>query len=392
MSYLRNIIALGGGGFSMEPLNPLLDLYILEQVNKKTPKVCFIGTASGDSKDYINRFYQNFKKHDCVPAHLSLFQGHTAEIEKFILEQDILYVGGGNTRNLMALWREWGLDAIIGKAYQKGILLAGISAGSICWFEQGVTDSTPGKLSPLNCLGLLKGSNCPHYDSEINRRTSYHQLLKEGAIGHGLAADDGVALHFINERLYRAVSSHPEKKAFEVSSSEEKEIPTQYLSSKGPLIRRAAIQDAKGIHHSHMQSIREVCKKDHSPEEINAWGYREYHPDHRQDCIKNHLMWVVEDKGLIEGYAHVMIKDQNASLLGLYFTPAVIGKGLGKAMFKLIIKELKEKKIKKMGLDSTLTAHSFYLSMGAKDTGPMNSIVINSVPIRIYPMEFQIHS
>lgn len=222
----RHIIALGGGGFSMEPLNPLLDLYILKQSGKEKPKVCFIGTASGDAESYIDRFYSSFKKLHCEAAHLSLFRGHTAEIEKFIFEQDVLYVGGGNTRNLLTLWKEWGLDTAIRKAYERGTVLAGVSAGSICWFEQGVTDSIPGRLSSLNCLGWLKGSNCPHYDGEAERRPAYHRLLKNGEIAPGIATEDGVAAHFINEELQGFVSSQLDKNAYslEIKNDEVTEV------------------------------------------------------------------------------------------------------------------------------------------------------------------------
>lgn len=212
----RHIIAMGGGGFSMEPENPLLDLYVLKQTEKENPNVCFIPTASGDSQGYIERFYTSFKVHQCVPTHLSLFNGQTAEIEKFILDQDVLYVGGGNTRNLLTLWKDWGLDKFIKKAYEQGTVLAGLSAGSICWFEQGVTDSIPGRLSSLQCLGWLKGSNCPHYDSETERRPSYHRLITNNEILPGIATEDGVAAHFINEELSNYVSSHPDKKAYRV--------------------------------------------------------------------------------------------------------------------------------------------------------------------------------
>jgi dipeptidase E len=157
---MRQIIALGGGGFSMEPDNPLLDLYILKQAKKPTPKICFIPTASGDSDHYISRYYNFFNKQNCNPSHLSLFKPPTRDLEGFLLEKDIIYVGGGNTRNLLALWKEWGLDNILRKAWNQGIVLAGVSAGSICWLEEGVTDSFGEGLEPIKCLGFLKGSNC----------------------------------------------------------------------------------------------------------------------------------------------------------------------------------------------------------------------------------------
>jgi dipeptidase E len=145
------------------------------------------------------------------------------------MEQDILYVGGGNTRNLLTLWKDWGLDNIIKKAYEKGIVLAGISAGSICWFEQGVTDSVPGKLSGLDCLGWLKGSNCPHYDGETQRRPSYHRLMKNKEIKAGIATDDGVAAHFIDDKLVEYVSSHPDKRAYSVKLDGDQIIETEHV-------------------------------------------------------------------------------------------------------------------------------------------------------------------
>ncbi len=224
---------MGGGGFSMEPSNPLLDLYVLNLAGKKRPRICFIPTASGDSQDYTDRFYKSFNKYDCTTSHLSLFRGTTPDLESLVLEQDILYVGGGNTKNMLALWKDWDLDKLIRKAYENGIVIAGISAGSICWFEQGVTDSIPGKLSSLNCLGWLKGSNCPHYDGEIERRPSYHRLIRNKEILPGLATEDGVAAHFINGELNEFVSSQPEKRAYIVSFKDglicEEERQPRYL-------------------------------------------------------------------------------------------------------------------------------------------------------------------
>lgn len=229
---MKQIIALGGGGFSMEPENPLLDLYVLQQSEKETPQICFLPTASGDSDNYISRFYSSFKKHHCTPSHLSLFKPPTKDLESFLLEKDIIYVGGGNTRNLLILWREWGLDSILQKAWEKGIVLAGISAGSICWFEEGVTDSFGNELEPLKCLGFLKGSNCPHYDGESNRRPSYQRLIANGKIQSGYATDDGVALHYIDQELSKIVSSRPNAKAYKVYFDEvvkEMELDTSFL-------------------------------------------------------------------------------------------------------------------------------------------------------------------
>ncbi|MGE6489501.1 Type 1 glutamine amidotransferase-like domain-containing protein [Paenisporosarcina sp. NPDC076898] len=203
---MRQVIALGGGGFSMEPENPLLDRYILEQCAKENPKVCFIGTASGDAEGYIERFYNFFRMEECEPTHLSLFKPHTRDIKNFLMEQDILYVGGGNTKNLMTLWREWEIDVAIRQAYEKGTILAGLSAGSLCWFEDGITDSYGAELEPISCLGILRGSHCPHYD--------------------------GVALHFLDEELHKIVSSREHAKGYRVDKDKESILTTRYLGVK----------------------------------------------------------------------------------------------------------------------------------------------------------------
>lgn len=230
---MRQIIAMGGGGFSMEPENFLLDQYILSQAKKEYPKVCFVPTASGDQDNYVERFYKAFNTVKCKPSHLSLFEPNFIDLEEYILEQDIIYIGGGNTRNMLLLWKEWGLDKVLRRAYESGIILSGLSAGSICWFEQGLTDPLNAPLLKLDCLGFLKGSNCPHYDGENKRRPSYHNLISTGKMLEGYAVDDGVALHFINDSLFKTVSSRPKAQAYFVNNKEgeiiETDMKTIYL-------------------------------------------------------------------------------------------------------------------------------------------------------------------
>jgi dipeptidase E len=394
----RHIVAMGGGGFSMEPNNPLLDLYVLKLAGKDKPKVCFIPTASGDSQGYIDRFYKSFNKHQCIPSHLSLFSGHTADLESFVLNQDILYVGGGNTRNLLTLWKDWGLDKMIRKAYENGTVLAGISAGSLCWFEQGVTDSIPGRISSLKCLGFLKGSNCPHYDGESERRPSYHRLMNNNEILPGIATEDGVAAHFINEEISEFISSHPDKRAYTVSLTNgevnELEHKPTYLGDMGLLIRRASMQDAEAIHSAHMKSIQEVCSKDHTPDEIKAWGHRPYKEDQRKGSIRNDSFWVIEDHGSIEGYGHFKTfeKDgiQVGHIYGLYLTPKVLGKNLGRSIIEMMLSEAKEKKVKEITLEATLTAHDFYRKVGFEDSGSQTTVEIGGQKIRCFPMKMKV--
>ena len=229
----RQIIALGGGGFSMEA-SPLLDNYILAAASADRPRVCFLPTASGDSADYVARFYRAFSTRECHATHLELFRRDQRNLRNFLLSQDIIYVGGGNTANMIAIWRLHGLDEILREAWLGGVVLSGISAGSICWFEGGVSDSFGEDLSPLTgCLGFLPGSNCPHFDGEEQRRPRFHQLVENESLPPGVAADDGAALHYINDTLESVVSSRPTAAAYSITCREgvvvETPIETRFL-------------------------------------------------------------------------------------------------------------------------------------------------------------------
>ena len=214
--------------------NLLLVKYFLEQTRRKRPKVLYVGTATGDAEAGKLRFYAGFSQFDCKPSHLPLFARTPRDLESYVLEHDAIFVGGGNTRSMLAVWRDWGLDRSLRSAWEHGVVLGGGSAGSICWFEYGVTDSIAGPLTTLPCLGFLEGSNCPHYDSERLRRPTFRKLVASGKIADGLAADDGVALHFIDGKLARVVSSRPRAKGYRVTRSGnraiERRLPTRYLA------------------------------------------------------------------------------------------------------------------------------------------------------------------
>jgi dipeptidase E len=214
----RRIIALGGGGFSMEPENTLLDEFILAQARSSHPHVCFVGTASGDADGYAARFYRAFSVLDCRPADLRLFERTVADLRTFVLAQDIVYVGGGNTANLLAVWRAHGLDRILAEAWEQGVVLCGISAGMNCWFQESVTDSFDmTRLAPLHDgLGFIAGSACPHYDGEQRRRPEFHRLVASGELADGWAADDGAALVFAGEQLEQVVASRPHARGYRV--------------------------------------------------------------------------------------------------------------------------------------------------------------------------------
>jgi dipeptidase E len=221
----RHIFAMGDNGFRKDPNSHALYHTLLRATQTPKPKVCLIPTASGDAQDYIDAFYSQFQNYECEISHLSLFRGETEAIEKQILDQDLIYVTGGNTRNMLVLWKEWGVDRMLKKAYENGTVMAGGSAGSLCWFSAGVTDSIPGRFSSMDCLAWLKESNCPHYD-ELTRRHYYLRAVKTGELKAGYSAENGVALHFENERFFEAISPYQNKFAYYVEQldSEAKEI------------------------------------------------------------------------------------------------------------------------------------------------------------------------
>lgn len=217
------IVTLGGGGFSMEPDNPLLDDFLLSLATRRRgadgrARVCFVPTASGDSESYGEHFLDWYGDRSDA-SQLRLFHLHELEgrsVRDHLLAQDIVFVGGGSTANLLAVWRLHGLDSILAEALADGVVMAGISAGMNCWYEASSTDSF-GPLAPLrDGLGFLPGSACPHYDGEVERRPSYLDAVGSGDLPDGYAADDGCALHFRDGELVEAVSSRAEARAFRV--------------------------------------------------------------------------------------------------------------------------------------------------------------------------------
>jgi dipeptidase E len=207
----RQIVAFGGGGFSMERGNTLLDDYVLwlarERGSSERPRVCFLPTASGDADHYIVRFYRAFSPELCEPSHLSLFRRECAvgDVSEHLLTRDLVYVGGGSVISLLGAWRAHGLDLILREAWERGVVLCGLSAGSLCWFAEAVT-AFLGPPQPVSGLGLLPWSNCVHFGAEPARCAGYRRLLAEG-MRPGYAAEDGAALHFKGERLARVVAS-----------------------------------------------------------------------------------------------------------------------------------------------------------------------------------------
>jgi len=204
---LKRIIAIGGGAFSARTPRPAFDRWLLAQTSKRRPRVCFIPTACGDSVATIRRIEATIKRLGGRPTTLALFAAPTEDFVRLLSRQDLIFVGGGNTYNMLALWRLWKLDVAVRRAYDRGVILSGSSAGGLCWFESGLTDSFPGRFDRMACLGWLRGSFSPHFDTEAGRQPVYRRLIKAGKLPAGYAVDDAVGLEFVNGRLARAVSS-----------------------------------------------------------------------------------------------------------------------------------------------------------------------------------------
>jgi dipeptidase E len=236
------IVALGGGGFSMEKDSSLLDDYVLSLADRPRPRVCFLPTASGDADHYVVRFYRRFSP-ACDASHVSLFRrdqgtgGVEDDLATHLLSQDLIYVGGGNVVSMLGAWRAHGLDEVLREAWRKGIVLCGPSAGSLCWFEQALS-AFHGAPRTVRGLGLLPYSNCVHYDAEPARRAEYHRFVGEG-MRTGFAVEDGVALHFCGTRLERVVSSRTDGHAYLVEPAGggvmEAQLQAVYLGASTPV-------------------------------------------------------------------------------------------------------------------------------------------------------------
>jgi dipeptidase E len=239
MSNPGQIVAMGGGGFSMEPDNPLLDDYVLSLAGKTPARVCFVPTASADSFIYLVNFYRAFSGR-AITSDLLLFgspslkriPANAADIGEYLARQDVIYVGGGNTANALAVWRAQGVDRALAQAWRRGAVLCGVSAGMICWFEASCTDSFGGVAALHDGLGFVPGSACPHYDGEAERRPTYQRLIREG-LPAGYACDDGAALHFVGTELRAVVSSRPDAGAYRVElrdgEVDEQRLAVRYL-------------------------------------------------------------------------------------------------------------------------------------------------------------------
>lgn len=240
----RQIVAFGGGGFSMEWGNTLLDDFVLGLTGVKRPKVCFLPTASGDADHYVVRFYRAFPSTRCEPSHISLFRRETGvgDVRAHLLEQDLVYVGGGSMVSLMGTWRAHGVDGALREAWDAGVILCGGSAGALCWFAHALSGFHEGPARELEGLGLLPWSCAVHYYEEDGRRTGFLGAVA-GGLTPGYGVGDSAALHFVDTELAAVVSSRPGSRAAFVACDEqgnavEQELPVSYLGAdSGAAIR-----------------------------------------------------------------------------------------------------------------------------------------------------------
>ena len=223
---MKQIIAIGGGGFGREIKDLKIEKYIVEQSVNKNPSICFIPTATGDDTTYIENFYKAFDSLGCKTSHLDFFK-RTIKLKEHIDDQDIIFVGGGNTKSMLAVWRDWGLDNILKNAYENGTIMSGVSAGAICWFEKGITDSWKDHQSILPCLSFVKGVCCPHYDEEPERIPYVKEILQEKKINKCIAIEGFCALHLINDEPRYSINFGKENKCYEVTHKNSKIIHNQ---------------------------------------------------------------------------------------------------------------------------------------------------------------------
>jgi dipeptidase E len=222
----RHIVGLGGGGDTPEQTDRLYD-YVLGITGKTQPRLLYVPTAVAESADGIVSFYERFRGR-ADRSHLRTFPWPPADLRELILGQDAICVSGGNTANMLAIWRVHGIDELLREAWENGVVLWGASAGMICWFEAGVTDSFGPQLAGIDCLGFLSGSACPHYDGEERRRPRYRELI-EGGFPEGVAADDGVGIHYVGTEIAEVVTCRPGAAAYRVTRDGEEKLDRREL-------------------------------------------------------------------------------------------------------------------------------------------------------------------
>jgi dipeptidase E len=249
---------MGGGGFTMQERSPALDRLVLSLTGKPAPRICFLPTASGDERELTTRFYERFGSWPCELSILSLFHLGRDRIDpvRHLLAQDAIYVGGGSMRNMLAIWREHGVDQAMRAAWEAGVVLAGLSAGAMCWFEGGVTMSG-GRPETVAALGLLGGSLSVHLDGEPQRLPAYRAAVAAGDLPSGYAVDDCAALVFTGQRLTGCVASRPGARIFRVRANGTGETIEQKLAVRLlPGAERSPVEPEESHGVSELRALR----------------------------------------------------------------------------------------------------------------------------------------
>jgi dipeptidase E len=214
----RRILALGGHEFNRRDGNDSICDLIVELAETPRPRICLLATASGDAEDQISRFRRAFGERDCLTSTLSLFRlgENPVDLRGQLLAQDVIYVGGGSLVNLIAIWRAHGLDEVLWDCWREGILICGQSAGAMCWFEGGVTNSS-GLPAAASGLGFLPGSACVHYRAAPRRRRAFREAVATGELGPGLGLEDQAGALFGDRALVQTVSGREGARAWGVA-------------------------------------------------------------------------------------------------------------------------------------------------------------------------------
>ena len=226
----RQVFAVGGRFHVETWQEPLLQRHLLSLAGVASPRVCLLAGAVGDNPGAIEKFYREMGEYDCRLAHLNIYNPVTRDFVDYFSGMDIVYVNGGSTRNLLTVWRDWGVDVGLRAAWEAGVVMSGTSAGMNCWFESCITDSYPPEMLPLDCIGLLAGSACAHYSTRPDRAPIFRRLIAEGVIpGPGFAADDDTALHFVGTELHEAVSARAGAGVWRLEGGEEVALAVRLL-------------------------------------------------------------------------------------------------------------------------------------------------------------------
>ena len=230
------IFATGGGFFPQAWERSYFPEYLLAQTPAKNPKICWLGPASGESPAGFEAFARGMEEHPCQIRHFNIYQPATLDFADYLMGTDIVFVGGGSTKNMMALWREWGFDKALRAAWQAGVVMSGGSAGLICWFQSGLTDSYPKVLAPVRALGFLPGSTNPHYHIRPDRVTRYRKFIADGSLDSpGLALDQDVGALYHGTEMVECVSAKQNAGAWRLTRTatgvEELRLPVRYLGA-----------------------------------------------------------------------------------------------------------------------------------------------------------------